>query len=191
MTRILIFPAGVSLVLVLLCSAQVHAGNVPAKMDLVQLKRESELFEDIINTSIRQAISNPMLLAEKSRGTYLENYGAVFSLTVNLSRSLIIFPSIIKRPKGAPATEMSPDKMMALLRGSLAEILGQYGDTLKQLSSDSRISIIAHVLSQSDINGTMVSQVLVITALKVDVEQLQREKITFEDFRKRIRYVEY
>lgn len=176
--------------LVFLFPGPVAADDLARKIDMTQMKKDSELFEDIVNTSIRQVVSNPMLLAEKTRGSYLENYGVVFSLTLNLSRSLIIFP-IARKPKAPGTAEKNTAQTIEMLRKSLSEILGQYGNSLKQLSSDSRISIIAHVLNQSEYGGAGADQVLVLTVFKRDVEQLQRARITLDDFKKRIRYLEY
>lgn len=183
-------PALALLVLAALAVSPPAAEN-GRKPDLQQLKRECELFETIVLTALGQAVPNPLFIAEKPRGTYLDGYGITFSFTLNLNRSLILFPRPSQQ-KAQPANDDSSlARNMADVRKCLIEILGQYGATLKQLPVDSKISIIAHVLKRSVDPNLQTNRIMILTITRADVEQYQREKISFEDFKKRVSYLEY
>ena len=162
------------------------------KPDLQQLKRECELFETIVLTALGQAVPNPLFIAEKPRGAYLDGYGITFSFTLNMNRSLVLFPKpSTQKTQPVPTDDTSLARNMAAVRKCLTEILGQYGATLKQLPGDSKISIIAHVLKRSVDPNLQTNRIMILTITRADVEQYQREKISFEDFKKRVSYLEY
>jgi hypothetical protein len=162
------------------------------KPDLQQLKRESELFETIVLTALGQAVPNPLFIAEKPRGTYLDGYGITFNFTLNMNRSLVLFPKPAQQRNQPPAgDEASLARNMATVRKCLTEILGQYGASLKQLPSEAKISIIAHVMKRSVDPNLQTNRIMILTVTRADVEQYQREKISFEDFKKRVGYLEY
>ena len=71
------------------------------------------------------------------------------------------------------------------------EVLGQYGASLRQLPGEAKISIIAHVLKRSVDPSQQSNRVMILTITRSEVEQYQREKISFEDFKKRVSYLEY
>jgi hypothetical protein len=170
----------------------VPAADNGRKPDLQQMKRECELFETIVLTALGQAVPNPLFIAEKPRGTYLDGYGITFSFTLNMNRSLILFPRPAQqKTPPASADDTSLARNMAAVRKCLTEILGQYGATLKQLPGDSKISIIAHVLKRSVDPNLQTNRIMILTITRADVEQYQREKISFEDFKKRVSYLEY
>ncbi len=88
-----------------LCGTAGLFGAGSPDVDLDQLRRECELFENILNTSLRQNMQNPLFIAEKSRGAYLEGYGVTFTYTVNLNRSMILFPKSTQAGRSAGDAE--------------------------------------------------------------------------------------
>jgi hypothetical protein len=167
-----------------------RAADSPA-VDVVQLKRECELFENILNTSLRQNIANPLFIAEKVRGAYLEGYGVTFTFTVNLSRSLILFPNSARTGQANSGSEPDLNKTIQTLRRCAADVLSQYGAGFRQLPPHHKICIISHVLTRSVDPNTQSGHVLVVTTTRNDVEQFQKARINAEEFKKRISYLEY
>ncbi len=174
-----------------LCGTAGLYGAPPPAVDLDQLRRECELFENILNTSLRQNMQNPLFIAEKVRGAYLEGYGVTFTYTVNLNRSMILFPKSTQAGRSAGGNEPDLGKTVQLLRRCAAEVLSQYGSGFRQLPGRHKISIIAHVLSRSVDPNVQSGHVLVVTASRDDLGQLQKAKINAEEFKKRIVYLEY
>ncbi|HPB28455.1 MAG TPA: hypothetical protein PK017_09450 [Acidobacteriota bacterium] len=183
-------PAVFCLIVGLSGTASLHGAGTPA-VDLNQLRRECELFENILNTSLRQNIQNPLFIAEKVRGAYLEGYGVTFTYTVNLNRSMILFPRSTQSATTQSGNEPDLGKTVQILRRCAAEVLSQYGSAFRQLPAQHKISIIAHVLSRSVDPNVQSGHVLVVTATRNDLDQLQRARINADEFKKRIVYLEY
>jgi len=168
----------------------VFADSFNNKVNLGQLKKECEIFENILNTSLRQIVDHPMFLSEKARGSYLEGYGIIFNLTIDLNRKLILFP---REPKGKNVHNPQNDRnqMVKKIRINMMVVMAQYGGTLKQLPPEARISIVTHVLSRSILKNQNYNRVLVLTAAKRDIDQYLQKKINLNDFKNRVKHLEY
>ena len=81
----------------------------------------------IVLTALGQAVPNPLFIAEKPRGTYLDGYGITFSFTLNLNRSLILFPKSTPQKPQPAGDDSNLARSMADVRKCLVELLGQYG----------------------------------------------------------------
>lgn len=168
-----------------LCVAFVLPAPQTRRVSLPEIKKGCEVFEGVLNTTLRQAFPHPLLLAEKARGCYLEGYGVTFRLSVNLNRAYLLF-----RPNQKSKDSVDEAQSMAALRQKLTEVLWQYGSGLSPLPSGSKISIIAHVLSRSPDMGTETARVLILTVTGRDLETA-RATPSLEEFRKKVKYVEY
>jgi hypothetical protein len=157
--------------------------------NMSELKKESEIFENIINTALRQAVPHPMLIAEKARGSYLEGYGITFTMTINLNRKLIIFPKS-KSDEASGADKDETRKFMVKIRRTLTTVLGLYGDTIKQLSDEAHISIVVHVLSRSVLNNENFTRIMVLTTTKNVIAE-HRQKLNSREFHSKVHYIEY
>jgi hypothetical protein len=179
-------------VFVLLASpllAQTPSTSSDSGPNMRELKKESEIFENIINTALRQAVPHPMLIAEKARGSYLEGYGIAFTMTINLNRKLIIFP----KSKSSDKADSSKDpthEFMVKIRRTLTSVLGLYGDTIKQLNDDAHISIVVHVLSRSVINNENFTRIMVLSTTKNVIAE-HRRKLNSREFHSKVHYIEY
>jgi len=169
--------------------AQSRRGTAAPDPNLTELKKESEIFENIINTALRQAVPHPMFIAGKARGSYLEGYGMTFTMTINLNRKLILFP---KKNNENPARSEEEEihTFLARIRHKLSTVLGLYGDTLKQLTDDDHISLVVHVLSRSVLTNENYTRVMVMTTTKNTIAEYRREA-TAKEFYSKVRYVEY
>jgi len=181
------------ILLALICESSLFAApptdknNVNRKM--MTLKKECEVFENIINTTLRQSFPHPLLLSEKARGTYLAGYGLTFSFTVNLNNGYMLFPTT-KKPY-MKKSKYDTKAILNLIKRKIMDVVTMYGVGLKQLSSDEKISIIAHVLNRSVFSDVDSNRVMVLTVTKGDIDRLQRRAIKYEDFKKRVNYIEY
>src|SRR5436190_24193472 len=48
------------------------------------VKRQTDIFEQVLNTAIRGRFEQPFLLLQEPRGAFLDGYGMVFTMEVNL-----------------------------------------------------------------------------------------------------------
>lgn len=164
------------------------AGGKPA---YAEIKREIQVFENIINTSLSQVVPHPMFISDKARGTFLEGYGEVFSLSVNLNRGYVLFSA---QPAGSASEKSVREqnaRTVAVVKNSLVQILWQYGNSLISLQQDHKISIIAHVLNRTFEDRTPSNRVLVLTVVVRDLALVQTGKVSMEDFKRKVQTVEY
>lgn len=178
----------VTLLLTLAGAAVTANDPAPAPSRLNQIKRECEVFENILDTSIRQAIPHPMLLSERTRGTYLPGYGLVFHLAVNMDRRRILFTP---RQAGGGGEAIDLDAVAGAIRACLIEVLGQYGGGLSPTSAQDRVSIVAHILNRPAYATDSSDRVLVVTVPKADISQHRQARINAAEFKKRVACIEY
>ncbi len=60
------------------------AGLAAQAPDYTAMKRQIQIFETVLDTAVKQRFEQPFLLLQEPRGAYLEGYGVVFTLEVNL-----------------------------------------------------------------------------------------------------------
>ncbi|MBN2431170.1 MAG: hypothetical protein JXQ27_06820 [Acidobacteria bacterium] len=188
--RYSVWPVLVILVIFIAPSAA-QSRRPMAKTDpnLTELKKESEIFENIVNTALRQAVPHPMFIAGKARGSYLEGYGITFTMTINLNRKLILFPK--KKDENPPRSEEEEiHTFLARIRHKLTTVLEMYGDTLKQLTGDAHISLVVHVLSRSVLTNENFTRIMVLTTTKDTIAE-HRRKVNTKEFYSKVHYVEY
>ncbi|MFQ6618949.1 MAG: hypothetical protein ACE5QV_09715 [Fidelibacterota bacterium] len=75
-------------------------------------------------------------------------------------------------------------------KSTLIELLGSYGPTLRRLNDNKWIAVIANLkdLTELDLPD---QKYIVLKVRKKDVDEYNREKISYKDFVKRINYTEY
>lgn len=160
------------------------------KMDMVQLKRDFQVFENIINTSVTQVLPHPMLLQSRARGAFLEGYGAVFSLSFNLNRSTVFLP-MLKKSKESGDSRTTNQQTREKIRNVLVGTLIQYGDGIKQMPKNSRIVIAAHFINQTEYYQAGENSVIQLSIYQPDLEQYRRGGISQEELRKKVVNLEY
>jgi len=172
------------------CAGPALAVSPVEAAHLTELKKEIELFESIINTSLNQYLPNPLFLSEVPRGALLDGYGLAFSYTINLNRSLTLFPKPAN-PSARDKDQLTANAVVLDVQRNMTMLLGQYAATFKHLPSNANICIIAHVLSRP--RGTSLSgnRVVVVSTSRKDAELYQRGKISFDEFKKRVDTLEY
>ena len=74
------------LIVLLVPRAQAQTHDYPA------IKRQMQLFESLLNTALKQRFEQPFGILQEAKGTYLEGFGAVFSLEVNLYPMRVMSP---------------------------------------------------------------------------------------------------
>ena len=160
------------------------AGN----LDLPLLKRSTRIFEGIVNEVVKQNFPNPFALTGAAEASYLQEYGIVVSLHLNINRATI------RTPFGLMPTqqeERSKEEQLRILKDSMVRCLADYGDTFKQLSGGHFIAITAHVEDRNELDPTRNITIVIISASKENVDSLTMGRISSEQFQERVRITEY
>ena len=160
------------------------AGN----LDLPQLKRNTQTFEGIVDEIVKQHFPNPFAVTGGAKASYLQEYGIVVSLHLNINRSTLRTPfglmpiSQKTRPK---------EEQLSILKDAMVRALGDYGGTFKQLSSGHFIAITAHVEDRNELDPTRRTTIVIIAVSKENVDSLTMGRISSQQFQQRVRITEY
>lgn len=161
-------------------------------VDLFRMKTECGQFETALDAAIRQAIPHPMFLTERTQGAYVENYGVMFQLTVNLGRGFILFAGTQPMARDGKAVATENRRTLAQLKQSLLYTLWQNGNAISQLSSNARICIITHVLNLPTGRDDSPKRVMILTVQKSDLANGgSGQRPTFEEFKRRVKFIDY
>lgn len=158
-------------------------------LDLVELKKNTQVFEKILTELLRQDFSNPFALTREPEGAYLRGFGVAVSFHLNINRSRIrtIFGELPSSSKEARPKQ----EQIRQIKESMIRCLADYGTTFKQLTSPNRISITGHVEDRNEMDPSKKVIIVVISASRADLNLLATQEISFDKFKERVSVVEY
>jgi hypothetical protein len=167
-----------------------YAQALPGSESLAQLKKESRIFESIVEEVLKQHFNHPFALAGKPKAAYLEDYGVSVSFHLRINRGTIrTFSEEVRNPLvNAPG---SKEGQVQIVRSAMIGTLADFGGTLKQLLDKDRIAICAHIEDRNELDTSNNMSLLVISVKKSDVEQFTTKTITLDEFKKRVEVLEY
>ncbi|MBI4446499.1 MAG: hypothetical protein HY645_11395 [Acidobacteria bacterium] len=158
--------------------------------NLAAFKSETRVFEGIMDNLLKQTFKDPFALTVEPKGTYLQGYGMVFFVHLNINRSKIRTPfGEMDAPRSM--AEKSKEEQIRLIKELTIQCLADYGATMKQLAGQDRITISAHVEDRNELDPSKDTTVLVFSATKDDIELFTLKKITIEKFRERVHLFQY
>lgn len=174
--------------LLLIFLLAVASAPAAANLNMVLLKKNTQIFEGIVGQILKQNFPSPFAVPEEPEGAYLEGYGVIVSFHLNVNRSAIRTPfgEIPARNGGRPKQQQ-----LQILRDSMIRCLADYGATFKQLGDSNRISISAHVEDRNELDPVRRTTVVIISVSQGDVELLASNQISFDAFKAKVRVVEY
>jgi len=123
--------------------------------DYTAIKRQMEIFETVLNTSLKQRYQERFMLLQPAKGSYLEGYGVVFTLETNLStlRYLTPFtpgPYTDKEIKDARAEKAARTKEVEAL---VKNLLRDHGAGLNFLNPDDNVAVVVHLYNVNEHRG--------------------------------------
>ena len=156
--------------------------------DLAMLKRNTRIFEGIVNEVIKQNFPNPFAVTGRAEASYLQEFGIVVSLHLNINRAKIRTPFGMVTPL---QDERSKEEQLRTLKDSMVRCLADYGGTFKQLTSGNFIAITAHVEDRNELDSSRNTTIVIISASKENVDSLTMGRISSQQFQERVRITEY
>jgi hypothetical protein len=157
-----------------------------------KIKGEMKVLAAVIDESMAQTFHPPFGVLEKTKGTYLPGFGVVFALEVNLYpiRTLSMFNL-------KPLTKEEIEKGLKVKRERIGTIkqavprlLANHAHELDALASEESVAVIVHLFQVQEEGETLPSQI-VMEVKKHELEQCWDKKLTYEQFLKQVRIVEY
>lgn len=156
-------------------------------VDLAQTRPSIQKIEKGISDSILIIFGREGMMG-KPKGVYLQGYGYSFSFLVNLRWGMI------NTPMGSYANnaDISPEQKtqrIEVLKEQLIRILFSLTAGMPQLERDKSVSITAF-FEETNLDGN-VSKTMIMSVLKSDIDELGNKQERFNDFKKRVKIVEY
>jgi hypothetical protein len=181
----------IGLVGICLVLGRSYADDTPtAKVDLQQVKKESELVESVLDQSLTQSFGGPFGYLERVRGAYLPGFGVTFSFEINLT------PSSAAGPFGSPPSPQlmrTQEKEVVQRRDAAKTVsentLADFGHTLQALSPNESVAIVVYTVAarpQGVERGT-----IVIECKKQLISSLEAKSIDRATFMRELTVVEY
>ncbi len=182
--------AGISiLALGMLCLPMAAQGPKASSVDYALMRSSIQRFENAVwNAS--SATFGQLGILGKPKGVYLQGYGYMYSVLVNPRWGRITSNT----PFGqlTSGTDLSPEDRKARLdayKDQLVAVLFHQGNALPQLDRDKYITIAAFI-EESNPEGT-VNTTIVLSVLKSDIDELGNKSDRYNEFKQRVKIVEY
>lgn len=153
-----------------------------------ELRVQMEKFQGIIENAVAQNLKGTFPILGAPKGSYLEDFGVVFSLEANLYQIRPISPFSPKphSRKELDKAYLSLLDRVVVLRKSMLLTIAENGTSLSQLRPTDNLAVIVHLFNGfSDPNRRPPSQLII--KIKMDsLSQYSQRKITFEQFSEKV-----
>lgn len=161
------------------------------KPDAPKATHEIERFEDAINGAIQKSFSGPFGLVHQPKGGYVTGYGYVFNFVVNIKLGMTNTPFGLMR-SGPDVTPEEKKQRIESLKDGLVRVLFDSGNGLANLQKSDSIAIMAFfeeldpLLPEGKENRT-----LILSVSKADLSELSNKADGYNQFKQRVKIVEY
>jgi hypothetical protein len=149
----------------------VFAGSAFAEMDKTQMdlfKKESRSMRDAID-EVMNANVQGRGLAETANATYLEGYGAVFTLEASLEPTRSPFSS----PKTPAEIRSIVNQRRKAIETKLQELLKQRAGSLQSVASTDSVTIVLYLFNANAADVPDLPSQLIFTTKKQDPSQVR------------------
>ena len=191
--------------LLILCSALIsptQAQNVASEapqgtLDFAHIRRDMAVFQGVLDTTLKQSLPGPFQILGSSKGTYLPDYGVVFSLEANVYQIRRLSPFDM-RPHTQKELSDAYDQMMTrieLVKELIIRAMAEHGATLRQLGPEENLTVITHLFTGgfnggSDPKREFPSQLVFIVKESV-INEYREAKINQDQFAKNVKLLQF
>jgi len=164
--------------------------------NLSAIDEEVNIFSDILESYLeRNEKDNKFTISSGVKGFYLEGYGAIFLLSANMEPNII---NIFTKGDGEKNFSFSTitttedaehfQERVDLLQNKIINLVSRYGHTLKKLSDQEALEIALNLNThQFDEDYSKI----VLKIQKNYIENLNRQKINLDEFKRHIQVIKY
>jgi len=155
------------------------------------LKAQMKVLEAVINENMGQTFSLPFGLLEKAKGTYLPNFGVVFSLEVNLYLVRVPNPFDLRplsQEELAKARRVKLERIRTVEQ-AVPRLLADHASTLRAIGPDESIAVVVH-LFHLQAEGESLPTQIIMEVKKGDLDQYWDKKLSYDGLREKVRVLE-
>ena len=160
--------------------------------DYSTIKKQTQLFEAVLDTGIRQHFdAEHFLMLQVPRGAYLEGYGVVFTLEVNLytMRYRNPFDASPYSEKEIAVARAAKQARMKELETLVRDLLRNNGMGLDFVPPDETVAVVVHLFNQAE-HRDLPSQLSVQTK-KQWLQEAAGRKLSAAEFRQKLSVVSF
>jgi hypothetical protein len=165
--------------------------QVSNEINLATARSEIKQFEVVLSNVVNASLnSSTFALVQKPRGAYLQGYGVAFQFVINIYRAILNTPFGQMR-KG---NEVSPElkkRFIGDLKEKLIQTLMEQGASLSGLRDEDTVSIVAFIEDRNIPDEPNENKIIVISVLKKDLDDLAGKADRINEFKQRVKIVEY
>jgi hypothetical protein len=189
----------------ILCSAltsSIQAQSVASEapqgtLDFAHIRRDLAVFQGVLDTTLKQSLPGPFQILGSSKGTYLPDYGVVFSLEANVYQIRHLSPFDM-RPHTQKELSDAYNQMMTrieLVKELIIRAIAEHGSTLRQLGPEENLTVITHLFTGgfnggSDSKREFPSQ-LVFSVKESVLNEYREAKINLDQFSKSVKLLQF
>ncbi len=129
-------------------------------------------------------------VAQKTKGAYLAGYGISFAFLVDIHRAVVTTPFGQVKRRGSANDELKKQRIEEL-KEKLILVLQQSGEFFGQLEKKDHITIIAFVADRNFPDEPSANKTIILTVLKKDMDEFGQRIERLQEFKKRVKIVEY
>jgi hypothetical protein len=159
-----------------LLRAQVVVPNYSALM------RQMRIVQAVIDESMAQTFALPFGLLETTKGTYLPDFGVVFSLEVNLYPTRVPGP-FDPRPLNKEELEKARKtklERIGIIKDSIPRLLADHASGLRDLSPEESVAVVVH-LFHFQAEGEKLPTQLIVEVKKRYLNQYWEKKLSYDE----------
>jgi len=162
-----------------------------AKPDYVSARQDILKFEAVINDVINRSFSSsPFAVVQKPKGVYLQGYGVTFAFLVNIHRAVTRTPFGPIGSKADMSQELKKQRIEEL-KEKLIQTLQDSGEIFRILRKEEYVTIIAYVEDRNIPDEPSANKTIVLSALKKDLDEPGHRGDRLQEFKQRMKIVEY
>lgn len=162
-------------------------------IDLQALKAQLEAFQTAINQEIAREFTQPFVLLQDAKGTYLPGYGAIFHLEVNLHplRSLNMFNLKPYTEEELQQARKAKLEKLGELKTRLSALLLEHGAKLTAVPADQNVAMVVHLFNMPSERGEGLPTQLVMETSRKALLEAQKAGTAAAEFEKRQSFLEF
>ena len=161
-----------------------------AKFELARTQKDILRFEGVLDSVINSAFSsNPFALVQKTKGAYLPDYGVSLSFLINIHRAVVSTPFGQLRNRDISAE--TKRQRIEELKEKLIKALQENGASISRLKKNERVTIIAYIEDRNFPDEPNSNKTIVMSVLKKDLDEFGGKLNRSQEFKQRMKIVEY
>jgi hypothetical protein len=162
-------------------------------LDYSTVKRDLAVFQGVVDTTVKQSVQSIMPLTSSTRGVCLPEYGAVFSLEVNLYQIRPLSPFNM-RPHSQQELDSAYQQLLARLESikqNFIKVMGEHGAALSELKPQDFLTIAINLLPIDAGPGRSIPTQVVMRVKRSSINDYRENKITFSEYSKKVEVAQF